>query len=160
MVPGPDQRPTPAPSSWSVVDAPFGDIGGLLQQVHQYDPEVVILHHLADPAVSDGLRARCPTIEVVHTTLCQGGKLFRRGDRLCRHPVGARCLIDWYAGPCGSTPSRLVAVDALRSARAHIAALSRLDHVIVGSKYMRDYLLGEGIRLERISVVDQLKRFS
>jgi glycosyltransferase involved in cell wall biosynthesis len=157
MVPRLDQRPTPAPSSWSVVDASFGDIGGLLQQVNQYDPEVVILHHLADPAVSDGLRALRPTIEVVHGPLCQGGKLFRRGDRLCRHPVDARCLVDWYTGPCGPTPNPLVAIDALRSARAHIAALSRLDRVIVGSSYMRDYLLGEGIKLERISVVDLLE---
>lgn len=154
MVPRPDERPAPLPSGWSVVDAPFGDIGGLLQQVHKYDPDVVILHHLADPVISDALRSRCPTIEVVHATLCQGEKLFRRGDRLCRHPIGARCLIDWYAGPCGTTPSPIVALGALLAARAHIAALNRLDRVIVGSKYMRDHLLGEGIEPTRISVVD------
>jgi glycosyltransferase involved in cell wall biosynthesis len=43
-------------------------------------------------------------------------------------------------------------------ARAHIAALGRLNHVVVGSVYMREYLIGEGISPELISVVD-LGRF-
>ena len=97
--------------------------------------------------------ARCtPTLEVVHTTLCAGGKLFRNGDRLCGHPVGRRCLLDWYVGPCGSSKSPVVAATALRSARSYIDGLRRLDTVVVGSEYMREYLIGEGIERQRIVV--------
>jgi glycosyltransferase involved in cell wall biosynthesis len=35
-----------------------------------------------------------------------------------------------------------------------VAALNRLEHVFVGSKYLRDYLIGEGIDPQHIAIVD------
>lgn len=139
---------------WSARPASFGDAATVLGEAQRFEPDLVVFHYLANDAVHEVFRGRYMTVEVVHTTLCWGGKLFRRHDQLCHHPVGVRCMIDWYAGPCGSTPSPLVAVRSLAVARSHIRALGHLDSVLVGSNFMREYLIGEGIAPELVSVVN------
>lgn len=154
LVPSRSQGIDTTSDAVSVGITSFAQMDELSDAVRNYGPDLVVLHHVGDGRVTDAVRSLYPTIEVVHTMLCAGSKLFRRGDRLCGHPVGARCLVDWYAGPCGTSPSPLVAARALRSARAYIGGLQRLDAVVVGSTYMRDYLQVEGIHPRRIIVAD------
>lgn len=143
-----------AGSGWSARPVRCDDAASILSEVQRFKPDLVVLHHLANDAVNQILQGRFATTEVVHTWLCGGNKLFRRSDQLCRHPVGARCMIDWYAGPCGSTPNPLMAVRTLAVARSHIRALGRVDSVLVGSNFMRDYLLSEGIAGDLVNVVN------
>ena len=153
LVSNPLQRPPTSAGGSPVIDVPFDDTDAVITRVHDFHPDLVVLHSVAKPAISDALRVRYRTVEVVHTLLCPGSKLFRRGDEPCGHPVGLRCLVDWYWGPCGPSRNPISALRGVQSAREHIAALCRLDQVLVGSRYMREYLVGEGIPAERISVV-------
>ena len=132
--------------------SPF--IGPVMALVDSLEPDVVLVHHMADVALVDGLQARrVPVAEVVHGFACASNKLFRRRDRVCTHAVGPRCLWDWYAGPCGSSPDPRHNLAEHRQAVAHLDALRRLRRVFVLSEFMRDYLAGEGIPPERVRVV-------
>lgn len=141
-------------TGWSARPLKVDDIASVLGEVQRFEPDVVVLHHLANEAVHRLLQGRYFTAQVVHTVLCGGNKVFRRHDSLCDHPVGNRCITDWYVGPCGSTRNPLTAVRTLAVARSHIRALGRADSVLVGSEFMRGYLMGEGIAAELVSVVD------
>lgn len=152
LVPGPEHRPQKTQGDWTVIDMPFSDVGAVLKRVKEFDPGLVVVHHLGNAAVTNAIQSAFQTMEVVHTFLCPGGKLFRREDNLCHHPLAPRCLVDWYLGPCGPSPSPLTAVRGLLYSRSYIRALRHLDYVVVGSSYMRDYLTDEGIAAERITV--------
>jgi glycosyltransferase involved in cell wall biosynthesis len=123
-------------------DAALGQLGTVLGS---FQPDLVVTHHAAHGPLLEWLHARAPTVEILHGFVCQGGKLFRRQDTVCTHRVSRQCLWDWYIGPCGTSPAPSQAIGAYRSARAHLAALRRLRGVIVGSEFMREYALGEGL---------------
>lgn len=142
------------PELSSVIAAPFEDVESLTALAESYEPDAVVLHHLGSAEISDAMRCRFLTMEVVHTMLCSGSKLFRRRDTLCQHPVGPRCLIDWYLGPCGPQRSPLTALRDMDVSAKYVASLKRLETIVVGSRYMRTYLIGEGIDPDRIRTVD------
>ena len=154
IVPAVGQLPSPAPTKWRAVAVPFDEPADLLAKVAEYHPDIVVMHQLGRPSLSDALSRQYRTVEVIHTAICSGGKLFRAHDSLCEHALGRRCLIDWYAGPCGTTANPFVARRALQDARAQRSSLRRREHILVGSEYMRHYLVGEGIDQGSISVVD------
>lgn len=120
-----------------------------------FAPDIVLVHGAAARIVMV-LSACYPTVGFVHTFLCAGSKLFRRQDQICTHPVGPRCLLDWYAGPCGTSASLSTSLRSYRQARSSIAALRGVRAVVVASAFMRDYLGGEGIDIDRIHVLSDL----
>ena len=142
----PELGADPKPPDWPL---------SVLVKIAQRDPNVVLVHHLYDASLAEGLlNSGYPVAVFVHAMVCSTGKLFRRTDRPCTHAVGRRCLWDWYAGPCGTSPSSSVAVQAHRRAVSYLAILRRLPVIFVASNFMKDYLVGEGVRAECIVVID------
>lgn len=126
----------------------------IIEIASDFHPDALVLHHLTDVKILERfMREDYPTTEFVHTFICEGQKLFRRKDQLCRNPVSPRCLINWYLGPCGSQPDPAAALRAYRGARRRQQALRGLAGVFVGSEFMKDYLVGEGIGPDRIAVI-------
>jgi glycosyltransferase involved in cell wall biosynthesis len=125
----------------------------VLRIAKEHRPDVVLSHTTRNGRLLTALNALCPTVELIHVFLCLGGKLFRQRNTICTHPVGARCLLDWYAGPCGPEKSPVVALRAHSRTLAHREALQQLPAVMVLTDFMRDYLIGEGLSQERIHVV-------
>jgi len=123
----------------------------VLRFAESFKPDVVLVHGCSARLLAT-LNARYPTASFVHLILCAGGKLFRRQDQVCTHRISPRCLVDWYAGPCGSSKSPLVAWRAYRRSRDYIAALRQLPRVIVASNFMRGHLVEEGIEPGRIVI--------
>jgi glycosyltransferase involved in cell wall biosynthesis len=121
-----------------------------------YCPDVILSHTTANARLLLELNTVAPTVEFLHVFLCSGSKLFRRQNRICRHPIGSRCLLDWYAGPCGSNKSPAIALRRHRQALTHRDALLTLPASLVLSSFMRDYLIGEGVAAERIFVVSNV----
>jgi glycosyltransferase involved in cell wall biosynthesis len=126
----------------------------ILEVLREFRPDCVLVHGVGDGRLLRLLQRDYSTVEFVHSFICRGQKLFRRADQTCKHPVGWRCLVDWYAGPCGSHPSPSVAVASLRQARDFLRALATIDLVVVGSRFMKGYLVNEGLDGERIEIVD------
>ncbi len=125
----------------------------LLARIDAWDPDVVLVHVFPDGVLLDSLvSAGVPAAAFVHGFICSVGKVFRRNDTVCSHPVSPRCLWDWYAGPCGSGPSPVAALQSHRRAVAYRAALQRAGAVVVASEFMRKYLEAEGIAADRITV--------
>lgn len=91
---------------------------------------------------------------ILHTFLCAGSKLFRHDDHVCGHPIGGRCLFDWYAGPCGSHKSPLQALSS-HSRALRLGAWIRDSRftVAVASEYMRSYIMEEGCPADRVVAV-------
>ncbi len=130
-------------------------VGAVLAHVGTRAPDVVLVHHMrSGPLLQGLLDRRLPVAEVVHGFACAPGKLFRRGDRVCTHAVGPRCLWDWYAGPCGSRLNPASPLSDHRQAVSYLRALRQLRRTFVLSEFMRDYLVGEGVAPEHIRVVD------
>ncbi len=126
----------------------------VLEVARNYDPDVVVSHLTANSEVLTALVPHYRIIAFVHGFLCVGGKLFRRRDTLCTHRIGARCLVDWYAGPCGPDKRPTVALAAYRRSRMSVDVLKRVRAVAVASAFMRAYALGEGIPEDRVHIVD------
>lgn len=137
----------------AVGSRPSGLPETLAARVAEVRPDAVLVHVMPDGLLLDGLLARgYPVAAFVHSFACSTGKVFRRRDEVCTHAVSARCLWDWYKGPCGSTPSPLIAIRTHRTALHHLTALRRVPLVLVGSDFMKRYLIGEGLLADRITV--------
>jgi glycosyltransferase involved in cell wall biosynthesis len=119
-----------------------------------FRPDVILSHSIRNARLLARLHLRYPTVEFVHTFLCAGGKLFRRGDRVCTHPITVRCLTDWYVHRCGCHRSPVVALREHMRAVNYAAVLKQLDAIIVGSGYMRQYLIQEGVPEDRLFITD------
>src|SRR5579884_1424893 len=155
LIPGPERRyETRSLPGLADLNAPCSAAveAALLRYAAEFAPDVILIHSAA-PRILHALSRSYPTACLVHSFLCAGSKLLRRSDRVCTHPIGPRCLIDWYAGPCGPNRSLQSAWQSYRRSQALAGALQQARAVLVASEFMRDYLATEGLQKERIRVV-------
>jgi glycosyltransferase involved in cell wall biosynthesis len=117
-------------------------------------PDVIVLHHIGSPGLTQAASTHAPTAEFVHGYFCAGAKLFRRSGALCQHRVGARCLVDWYAKPCGNSRHPGEDLKNLDRSLRHRKALRSADRIFVPSAFVREYLVGEGLHRGSIDVVN------
>ncbi len=156
------QNPSPMTFEYEVVHVPGVDGGGDLQATARVldlcanlRPDVVVSHHVGNRPLIEAVAQHHRSIQMLHGYLCRGGKLFRRGDRQCTHPLGRRCPVDWYTGPCGDSPRPAAALASYEpNVLEHLAALRALDALAVPSRFLRDYLVGEGLPPDRVHVID------
>lgn len=138
----------------AVVVPRLADTRGVVQVASDYVPDIVLFHHVDNPAVLRAIRPAHPSVMLLHTILCPGSKLFRRHDRLCHHRMGLRCYWDWYAGPCGAAASPVIAASSLQQSFSFLHELRQFSRVLVGSRYMYDHALAEGVEGDRLQLVD------
>lgn len=125
----------------------------LQNALESLQPDVVVLHDISLARLLPR-PAAFRTALVVHTLLCAGAKLFRRANQVCQHPIGYRCLLDWYRGPCGTAPDPRVAFRQMRAATSHQEALGVPDEIWVLSRFMARYLSGENSDAAAIRILD------
>jgi glycosyltransferase involved in cell wall biosynthesis len=134
------------------LDTPAGDEAwrALLREER---PDVIYLHKLARlPASFE--RAPCPVVRMVHDhDLCcpRRHRYLAWSQRICRWPAGWRCWLDaaFVAREAGGA---LGWVDLGAHAR-ELARNHGLDRVLVGSRFMREELIRNGLRPDRIHVL-------
>ena len=125
----------------------------LISAILRHRPDVLLVHANADAGLlRAAVESGVPTAAFVHTFACSTAKVFRRRDTVCSHPIGTRCLWDWYAGPCGSSPNPLTLVRTHRQGRSYVAGLRTLNAVFVATNFMKEYVAGEGVDPNKITV--------
>ena len=123
-----------------------------MTEIQAPEADVLVVHELSLMPLAREWQRTVPTAALVHTVICPGGKLFRGSDCPCRHPMRRQCLVDWYAGPCGSNKRVDVAIRALRRHDEFRDCLRGMEHVWVLSEYMGRHLAEEGI--SQVTVLD------
>ena len=129
---------------------------GLLQTdelIHAFRPDALLIHRLADADAVERLAARAPAARMVHGhgLICpRGNKLFPISHRSCDRPVGIDCWTHLCVLQRRPPWLRLRAVaEHRRALRTH----QGVRRFIVGSHWMRQALVGNGIEPERVRVL-------
>lgn len=142
------------PEAGSVENAHFKDRDPL-KAIKAFSPDIIVSHQAGDASL---VRALCasglPAVEVIHTTLCPGGKFLRRGERECQHAMGIRCYVDWYLGPCGTSKSPVVALSSIAAARRRVRELNHFNAIAVANDWVKRHVIGEGVSSEKVHVID------
>lgn len=129
------------------------DAQSLVKTIRQHQPDVILVHTAPGATILQAAKATgLPTTAFVHTFACSVGKVFRRSDTICTHPINPRCYVDWYVGPCGSSPSPITLFKSHRQGLAYVDALRSVDGVFVATNYMKQYITGEGVDPSKIVV--------
>lgn len=142
------------PSDAVSADAPAGP--ELAEAVASFAPDVIYLHKLPRVAAFAPYLGRTRVVRMVHDhDLCcpRGYKYFAISGRVCSHKADWRCWLDgaFLARDRSSrTGVRFVGIGhKLREMRANRG----LDALLVGSRFMRDELLQNGFRPERVHIL-------
>lgn len=123
-----------------------------------FKPDVAYIHAVYDPQIIRWITDRLPTITYVHSPypVCPGYALFlRQSSQICRRTVGLGCLVNAQIEHCcfGRNPighiRRLCQVYELLEILSHTQTL-------VGSEFMRDRLIDNGLQRERINLLAPL----
>ncbi|KAA6183169.1 glycosyltransferase family 4 protein [Thiohalocapsa marina] len=120
-------------------------------------PDVLFLHKLEEPAGVAALAAAYPTVRMVHDhdLVClRRHKYLPLTGRICHHPAGMACYLNGCfvqrAAPGSRVPVRFKGLGGVKAAiRAHRA----VRRLMVGSRWMRDELLMNGLDPERVVIV-------
>jgi glycosyltransferase involved in cell wall biosynthesis len=139
----------------------FEDSGTDEALIERFQPDVLLLHKVEDPARVRRLAERLPTARMVHDhdLVClRRHKYFPIGNRVCDKPAGSAC----YTHLCFVQRSHggPLPVSFKGTARIHagIAAHAAVRRFIVGSRWMRDELRSNGLAPSRIRIVPPVPR--
>jgi glycosyltransferase involved in cell wall biosynthesis len=135
-------------------------LAGVEEVMRQHAPDVVVMHHVRQPALVEVLRRAAPCVRMVHDVgfVCpEGRKTLRRGTRsgapeLCPHSVGYACQMRAYVHRCMPRhPAKgLPIIARLR----RMLALHRGGvHMAVPSRFMRGMLVHNGFDPAAVAVL-------
>ena len=115
--------------------------------VKRVAPDVIYLHKLPEiPREIASLGPRTVAMVHDHDTACpRRHKYFARSGKVCRLPVGWRCWADLAFVKRGEILPLHLDVQAISRVRRDLRRLACVDAVLVGSRFMRDELLRNGI---------------
>lgn len=124
--------------------------------IEQENPDVIYLHMVFHPAiVNEAVRHR-PTVAYVHGfyPCCPSNtKLWRRSGAVCTAPFGLKCAFHLYQDRCDNARHPLSVYRKLLLGARRKAAYQQVNQLLVPSRYIRDLLLQNGFRSERIAVL-------
>lgn len=152
----PTTPPTELVQSYLLAGAPQDQIGALGALIEEQRPDVAMVHHLSRPELVRAVGEWLPTAAYVHgfPIVCPGlAKSFRRGDQVCEQAFGWRCFTTNYLRKCSSARNPATMHRLIRHTRKLRDAYASLDHLVVGSDYMRELLIQNGFVSHRISVL-------
>lgn len=119
-------------------------------------PDVVFLHKISDVSPVLPFSGKVRTVRMVHDhDLCcpRRHKYYLLNGRVCRHPAGWRCYLDGAFLERGShsrLPFQYAAIGPkLREMRRN----TRLDEILVGSRFMHQELVANGFTASKIQVL-------
>lgn len=148
-------------TAWRETFTPCFPLGaastGLDRALAEFQPDVVYVHKISDPAVLAALLA-CgrPVVRMVHDhdLYCMRGYKYNvLTRRICLRAASPYCVF-----PCGASvargnlPGRPLRWVSYAAKRREIALNQNLDRLVVASEYMRAELLRNGFAPERIEI--------
>lgn len=142
-------------SSFQHAVSPKGWVITLAKLLADFRPDVAYVHAIYDPTMVRWLADRVPTVAYVHGPylVCPGSAQYLRRSRMvCSRRSGIGCLVKAQTEQCcfGRNPARHLG--RLQSVMSFIEIYSHLP-ILVGSVFMRDLLIRNGIPGEKISLL-------
>jgi glycosyltransferase involved in cell wall biosynthesis len=128
----------------------------ILNLIQEKAPDIVYLHDIYDPHLIKKINRIAPTVGYVHIfyPVCPGlGKLFKVGDRACTRPYGMGCIPEIYLRRCASARHPLSVYKIMKTTGEYLDAYKSLPRIIVASCYMKNLLIQNGIKADRIEVL-------
>lgn len=119
-------------------------------------PTIVYLHTVYDPAVIAAVSQLRPTIVYMHDfhPVCPGlAKFFRRGQAVCTRPYGLGCVAMIYLRRCASARHPLSVYRIMQAPPRYLAAYEQVKKVMVGSNYMKNLLVQNGLGANQITIL-------
>jgi glycosyltransferase involved in cell wall biosynthesis len=137
--------------------APFHAAASDRGLLARFNPDVVLLHKVSDTNLIESITRRYPAVRMVHDhdLVClRRHKYFPLSGRICDKPAGWQC----YSNLCfvnrnpaaGGLP---VSIRTVGLQKQGIRAMQDMRHFIVGSRWMHDELVMNGIPADRIRVI-------
>ena len=123
--------------------------------VRQIQPDLIYIHDVYEPEIISMVSEMAPSVAYVHIfyPVCPGlGKLYHRGDEICRKPYGLGCVPQIYLRRCASARSPLSVYKIMRTTAHFLDAYRQLPSILVASTYMRDLLVQNGIEPDRLHI--------
>jgi glycosyltransferase involved in cell wall biosynthesis len=125
--------------------------------IARFDPDVVLIHKLADETAVEWLSELRPTVRMIHDhdLVClRRHKYFPIGTRICELPAGVGCYTHLCFVDRAAAGSRLpVRLRRVGERKRAIRAHARVRRFIVGSRWMQRELTVNGIDAGRIDIV-------
>lgn len=136
---------------------PFSDTSSDLEILNRFNPDVVLLHKLSDTDLLKAITRQHPAVRMVHDhdLVClRRHKYFPLSGRICNKPAGWQC----YSNLCfinrnpvaGGLP---VTIRTVGPQKQEIRSQHDTRRFVVGSSWMQDELVMNGIPDERIQVI-------
>ena len=137
--------------------APFSDSSTSLDILARFRPNVVLLHKVSDPDLVASISCAHPAVRMVHDhdLVClRRHKYFPLSGRICDKPAGWDC----YSNLCfvnrnpaaGGLP---VTIRTVGPQKRSIRSQRDMQRFVVGSRWMQDELVMNGIPEERVEVI-------
>jgi glycosyltransferase involved in cell wall biosynthesis len=137
--------------------APFSDSSTGLDILSRFRPDVVLLHKVSNPDMVASISHAHPAVRMVHDhdLVClRRHKYFPLSGRICDKPAGWQC----YSNLCfvnrnpaeGGLP---VTIRTVGPQKEGIRSQRDMRRFVVGSRWMQDELVMNGIAEERIQVI-------
>lgn len=131
-------------------------IQAFLTRATSWAPDVVLCNPLSEPTMEESLAGLAPVIFFAHTfygTCVSGTKMHAfPAPRPCTRTLGMACLALYYPRRCGGL-NPLKARSLFFLERRRRAALKKFSHILVGSQYMREEFIKNGVSPESVTVV-------
>jgi glycosyltransferase involved in cell wall biosynthesis len=139
--------------AWCAADMSHGD---LLLELAGWQPDVVYLQGLADPALEESLIDAFPVAMFVHSyhgACISGRKRFASpASEPCSRAFGPACLALYYPRRCGGlNPATMIRQYRLQ--RHRLRLLARCPSVLVASDHMRAEYVRNGVPADRIRLL-------
>lgn len=119
-----------------------------------FNPDVICLQNVYDSRLINFLRAKYPVTRFVHdhTTYCPGNsKYFFNSGQICPIPTSSACFLNAYKQKCMTRRPWLAAVRILQR-QNWLKTLKTLPLILCNSSYVKDRLVQNGLREERVVV--------
>jgi len=137
--------------------SPFEQYGHELQIVESFQPDAILMHKVADTGRIDALTAALPTAHMVHDhdLVCpRKHKYFPLSLKACNKPAGISCythLCCVQKSPPGATLP--VSLKGTANVIRQLQAAQKVSRFIVGSRYMKNELVINGIAQDKIEII-------
>jgi glycosyltransferase involved in cell wall biosynthesis len=131
-------------------------IDSVLDELHQWRPDVGFSHNMGPLEVDRHLLARWPVVKMLHGyfgTCVSGLKMHAfPSARVCQRTFGPACLALYFPRRCGQL-SAGVMVNGYRWASEQRELFSRYAATVVASHHMRDEMARHGVPDDRLKVL-------
>jgi glycosyltransferase involved in cell wall biosynthesis len=124
--------------------------------IKKHKPDLAYLHTIYDPKIIRYIQNYLPTIGYIHSTfmVCPAmEKYLWRKEKICSTPFGMKCISNIYFERCSEARNPLTIMKLIKTTQNYINAYKQMSHILVGSRYMFDLLIQNGISNKRISII-------